>query len=235
MDSLFSDALITDSGEQNRDDQDWEQILGDTTQRAFLSETDPDAWNFMLVRVDDHNRTPQVVNQLNSFFEQEGIEARAWNWLEGAGMSAQLADTISIVFNVLLFIVAIVAVIIIMNTLVISVSERYGEIGTMRAIGARKGFVRKMITLETLMISIVFGLIGVVIGVIILLIFRAVGIEASNQFLQILLGGGVFRPMISTSAIFSSVLMLTAVGIVSSLYPVSVALKISPLEAMNKG
>jgi ABC-type antimicrobial peptide transport system permease subunit len=41
--------------------------------------------------------------------------------------------------------------------------------------------------------------------------------------------------MISTSAIFSSVLMLTAVGIVSSLYPVSVALKISPLEAMNKG
>lgn len=233
MDSLFSDSLTSDVKDSSG--QDWDQILGDTSQRAFLSETDPNAWNFMLVRVDDHNRTPQVINQLNDYFAQEGIEARAWNWLEGAGMSAQLADTISIVFNVLLFIVAIVAVIIIMNTLVISVSERFGEIGTMRAIGARKGFVRKMITLETLMISIVFGLVGVAIGIFILMIFRAVGIEASNQFLQILLGGGVFRPMVSSSAIFSSVLMLTAVGIVSSLYPVSVALKISPLEAMNKG
>jgi putative ABC transport system permease protein len=234
-DSLFSDSLLTESGTPDPSKQDWDQILGDTSQREFLSETDPNAWNFMLVRVDDHARTPQVISQLNDYFAQEGIEARAWNWLEGAGMSAQLADTISIVFNVLLFIVAIVAVIIIMNTLVISVSERFGEIGTMRAIGARKGFVRKMITLETLMISIVFGLVGVVIGILILMIFRAVGIEASNQFLQILLGGGVFRPMVSSSAIFSSVLMLTAVGIVSSLYPVSVALKISPLEAMNKG
>nr|MDA3833691.1 ABC transporter permease [Spirochaetales bacterium] len=72
-------------------------------------------------------------------------------------------------------------------------------------------------------------------GIGILLIFRVVGIEASNQFLQILLGGDVFRPMISGGAIISSVVMVSLVGIISSLYPVSVALKISPLEAMNKG
>jgi putative ABC transport system permease protein len=235
FDSLFSDTQVNESTQMGSQESDWDSILGDTSQRAFLSETDENAWNYLLVRVEDHNKTPQVIDELNTYFEQEGIEARAWNWLEGAGMSAQLADTLSIVFNVLLFIIAIVAVIIIMNTLVISVSERFGEIGTMRAIGARKGFVRKMITLETLMITVVFGFIGVLFGIIILMIFRGVGIEATNQFLQILLGGGVFRPMISGSAIFSSVLMVSFVGIVSSLYPVSVALKISPLEAMNKG
>ena len=53
-----------------------------------------------------------------------------------------------------------VAVIIMMNTLVISVIERTGEIGTMRALGARKGFVWKMFLVETLTIAVVFGLIG---------------------------------------------------------------------------
>jgi len=225
----------TDGSTETDDAAAWENILGDTSERAYLSETDPNAWNYLLVKVKNHDQTPRTVAQLNSWFEDQGIEARAWNWIDGAGMSAQMADTISIVFNVLIFIIAVVAVIIIMNTLVISVSERYGEIGTMRAIGARKGFVRRMISLETLMITIVFGAVGVVVGVVVLLILRTVGIEASNQFLQILLGGDVFRPMISGWAIVSSVIMVSLVGLVSSLYPVSVALKISPLEAMNKG
>ena len=79
------------------------------------------------------------------------------------------------------------------------------------------------------------GAIGVLLGSIVLLIMGAVGIEATNQFLQILLGGEVFRPQISASAIILSMIMMSIVGVVSSLYPVSVALKVSPLEAMNKG
>jgi len=216
------------------DDSAWLDILGDTSERAFLNATDPSAWNYLLVKVSDHGQSNKVIRQLNQYFKQEGIEARAWAWIDGAGMSAQLANTISIVFNILLFIIAVVALIVIMNTLVISVSERFGEIGTMRAIGAKKSFVRKMITWETLMISVVFGLLGVIIGIIALLIMRAVGIEASNQFMQILLGGQVFRPAISYSAIVSSLVTVSAIGVLASLYPVSVALKITPLEAMNK-
>jgi len=105
----------------------------------------------------------------------------------------------------------------------------------MRAIGAKKMFIRKMISLETLMITLVFGFIGVILGIIILLVIRGIGIQSTNQFLQILLGGDVFRPMISIPAILSSVGMVSLVGILASLYPVAVALKISPLEAMNKG
>ncbi len=210
-------------------------MLGDTSQRDVALEVDKNAWNYLLVKLYNSQDTAKVVSQLNKQFEKEGIEAVAYDWLEGAGISAQLANTLSIVFNVLIFIIAIVAVIIIMNTLVISVSERFGEIGTMRAIGAKKSFVRQMVTLETMIISLAFGLLGVIVGIIVIMIFRIVGIEATNQFLQILLGGSIFRPSISVSAIFSSVIAITLVGIIASLYPVSIALKVSPLEAMNKG
>ncbi len=64
---------------------------------------------------------------------------------------------IRIVFSVAILIVAIVAIIIIMNTLVISVIERTGEIGTMRALGAQKPFVWLMFLVETLTVTIVFG------------------------------------------------------------------------------
>ncbi len=237
-DSLFGDDLVSDA-ELITDDsvsteEDWLDILGDTSGRAYVNETDPNAWNYLLVKLDDNGHTNRVLKDLNTYFEDNDIDARAYEWIKGAGMSAKMADSMSIVFNVLLFIIAIVAVIVIMNTLVISVSERYGEIGTMRAIGAKKSFVRQMISIETLMITILFGIIGVIVGVIILLVMGAIGIEASNQFLQILLGGDVFRPQISGSAIILSMIMISIVGVISSLYPVSVALKVSPLEAMNK-
>jgi len=214
---------------------EWTGVLGDVSDRAALNETDPGAWNYLLVKVADTNMEKKVINTLNTYFSDNNIEAKAWNWIDGAGMSANLADVLSIVFNVLLFVIAIVAVIVIMNTLVISVSERYGEIGTMRAIGAKKSFVRQMISLETLMITLIFGIIGVVIGILIIVVLAAVGIQSSNQFMQILLGGDVFRPEISGMAIVVSLLTVSIVGLIASLYPVSVALKVSPLEAMNKG
>jgi putative ABC transport system permease protein len=232
---LVSDVVDTGTGFRDSDSGDWTDVLGDTSQRAFLNETDPNAWNYLLVKITDQNKADKVVNELNTYFKDNNIDAKAWNWLDGAGMSAKLADTLSIVFNVLLFIIAIVAVIVIMNTLVISVSERYGEIGTMRAIGAKKSFVRQMISLETLMITLVFGVVGVILGVIVVFVLRGVGIHATNQFMQILLGGDVFRPVVSTQAIFVSLITVSVVGLIASLYPVAVALKVSPLEAMNKG
>jgi ABC-type lipoprotein release transport system permease subunit len=230
-DSLFSDAS-TDEEEFAIDD--WDSILGDTSIRDFYNVTNPDGWHFMMVRLNNIKDTDKTIAQLNSYFDEREIEAKAWDWIDGAGMSAQLANTMKIAFNILILIVAIVAVIIIMNTLVISVTERIGEIGTMRAIGARKGFVRMMITWETIIISAFFGLLGIVLGAIIVGIMGAIGFTATNMFMQVLLGGTVFRPVLSLTAMGSSLLVITLVGIIASLYPVSVALKISPVTAMNE-
>ena len=146
---------------------------------------------------------------------------------------AKMSTGVKTVFNIIILIVAVVAVIIIMNTLVISVTERIAEIGTMRAIGAQKSFVRKMITIETILISGIFGTIGVLFGAVVLLILNLVGIPATNIFLQIIFGGEVLRPTLSLSAVVMSLVTVTVIGVVASLYPVSVALKIQPVKAMQ--
>lgn len=220
---------------QASDEEYWTNILGDTSLRSALNETNPDAWNYLLIKVADTTMEKRVIEDLNSYFLANGIEAKAWSWIDGAGVSATLANSVSIIFNTLVIIIAIVAVIVIMNTLVISVSERSAEIGTMRAIGAKKSFIRSMISLETVMITIVFGVAGILIGVIVLLFLGALGIEATNPFLQMLLGGDLFRPAISIMAIITSFVSVLVVGLIASLYPVAVALRTSPREAMNKG
>ena len=120
-----------------------------------------------------------------------------------------------------------------MNTLVISVIERTGEIGTMRALGAQKGFVRKMFFIETLTIALVFGAIGTILALGAVGILNAVHIQATNAFLEILFAGKVLHTSVSLASVLSSLILMILVAVLAHLYPVSLALKIEPVRAMQ--
>ncbi len=198
-----------------------------------VSGVDPDSWHYILVRLDDERQSSRAAEALNREFEAVGLDLIAFEWLEGAGQVASLTFALRTVFTVLVVLVAIVAVIIIMNTLVISVTERIAEVGTMRAIGAQKAFVRRMIVMETLMIAGVFGAVGIAAGVAITTLIGAVGIESENQIAQIFMGGPTLNPVVSLGSILSSLAAVVVAGVTSSLYPVAVALRIEPVAAMH--
>jgi ABC-type antimicrobial peptide transport system permease subunit len=67
----------------------------------------------------------------------------------------------------------------------------------------------------------------------VLAVISAVGIPASNEFLQILFAGPELRPELDPAAIWQSLLVTIGIGILAHLYPVSVALKISPRRAID--
>jgi putative ABC transport system permease protein len=172
-DALFSGSLVSEANtvKQKHSEKDLLNILGDKTSNP-KEQNDSGAWHFLILKLKDPGQTERVRAELTKYFAAENIAADTQGWVEGAGVMASMTTGIKTVFNIIVLIVAVVAVIIIMNTLVISVTERLAEIGTMRAIGAQKGFVRKIITLETAIISGVFGLIGIVAGCLILLIYK---------------------------------------------------------------
>ena len=209
-------------------------ILGDTSKRKELAKTDSGAWHFLLVKVKNTRSINRVIKKLNDYFRQNEIEARATDWIDAAGMTASLANNIKLIFNIVILIIAIVAIIIIMNTIVISVTERISEIGTMRAIGAQKSFVRRMIMAETTMISLVFGAIGIVLGALVLAFLNLRGIPAPNIFFEVIFGGKVLHPILSLSSVVGSLVVVVIIGVVASLYPVAIALKIQPVQAMQR-
>ncbi len=106
----------------------------------------------------------------------------------------------------------------IMNIMLVSVTERTREIGIRMAIGARSSAVRTQFLIESIVLSLTGGIIGILLGVIV-----SVTIPA-------LLG---WPTLVSTAAIIGSVIFSAAVGIFFGYYPARKAAGLDPIEALR--
>ena len=240
-DDLFGGDLfgggggLFDQAPTGNADLDLDNILGDVD-RAGLSAAsfDSDRWHFLITKAPSDTGHVALLAELRGLAADIGsVSVNDWQW--AAGGTITLVISLQVIFNVVVIVISIVSIIIIVNTLVISITERIPEIGTIRAIGGKRRFVRKLITRETLVITVAFGLIGIIVGSLIIGITAAIGIRSDSFFLQILLGSEIFRPSISIAAILSSLIGVMLMGWIASLYPVRMATRIAPVKAMQRG
>src|SRR3954451_17156595 len=84
---------------------------------------------------------------------------------EVVDQAASFLDVILTILNVLLGLTILVAVLGVINTLLLSIYERTREIGLIRAIGMGRGQTGRMITVESVLISVFGALLGIVAGV----------------------------------------------------------------------
>jgi len=200
--------------------------------RAVKAEVVP-AWQFLLIRVKPGASSARLLSDLSAFSKQIGDGDRVQDWVAGAGKVARTAVTIRLAFDLLVAVVAVVVVMIMMNVLIISVNERLYEIGTLRAIGAKRRVVRNMILYETAFLAVIAGAAGLAIGLVVLLLLGKSGIRAPNLFFEALFGGQVLKPMVSAGAAIRAFLWILAMGLGASWYPTIVALRIEPVIAMR--
>lgn len=73
-------------------------------------------------------------------------------------------DTLLNLIRALLILAIVIALLGVVNTLVLSISERTREIGLMRAIGMHRGQLRQIVAAESMIISAIGALLGVVLG-----------------------------------------------------------------------
>lgn len=203
-----------------------------TAQPGVKAEVTP-AWQFLLVRVKPGAGSSRLLSDLSAFSKQIGDGDRVQDWIAGAGKVARTAVTIRLAFDLLVAVVAVVVVMIMMNVLIISVNERLYEIGTLRAIGAKRRVVRNMILYETTFLAVIAGATGLVIGIAVLLLLGKFGIRAPNLFFEALFGGQVLKPMVSAGAAIRAFLWIFVMGLGASCYPTIVALRIEPVTAMR--
>jgi putative ABC transport system permease protein len=105
-----------------------------------------------------------------------------------------------------------------MNIMLVSVTERTREIGTRKALGAKKSTIAMQFFMETLVIGQLGGMFGVVFGILI-----GYGIAAAMSF----------QFAIPWLAIFSAFVVCFIVAIASGSYPAIKAAKLDPIEALR--
>ncbi len=111
----------------------------------------------------------------------------------------------------------------IMNIMLVSVTERTREIGLRKAIGARRRDILVQFLAETIVLSLMGGIIGIALA---WAISQLIGAIAANA-------GNPIRPQIGLDSILLATLFSMAVGLLFGLYPANRAAGLQPVEALR--
>ena len=106
----------------------------------------------------------------------------------------------------------------IMNIMLVSVTERTKEIGIRMAIGAKPSDIRFQFLIESFLLSIIGGLIGVFIGIV------------GAEIVQI---SGIMTVSISMFSIILSLGFSGAIGVLFGYYPAYKASLLNPIDALR--
>jgi len=194
--------------------------------------SDP-AWNLLLVRLKGETAAGGAA-RLDSLFKQRHLPARALTWDKAVGVIGSLAMLIRGALLGFVGLLFVVAGIVIANTLAMSALERTTEIGMMRAVGATRTFIARLMMSETAMLAAVFGGLGVVSGALLVAVVPHLGITTGNDLLQMVYGGEVFHPLLRPQDLVACFLELGLVVALASLYPMKLAASITPLDAIAR-
>jgi putative ABC transport system permease protein len=107
--------------------------------------------------------------------------------------------------------------------MLVSVTERTKEIGLRKAVGAKKRDIMTQFLIESSLLSVIGGAVGIVLGWILSAVVRR--IAAGSDFL--------LEPAITLNAILLATLFSAAVGLFFGIYPANRAAQLEPIEALR--
>jgi len=133
------------------------------------------------------------------------------------GLRDRLFGTIFIVAIAVPFIALVVGAIVIMNIMLVSVTERTKEIGIRKSLGARKMDILKQFLVEAVALSTIGGAVGIFLAWVVGLIVTTL----------------IFPTYLSIWAIAGALAASGAAGIASGLFPAWRAARLDPIEALR--
>jgi putative ABC transport system permease protein len=189
------------------------KILGrDRVQIAYVSAISQDA------TYTAQDQITELLRQRHKLTANEPSDFTVRNMTDIAEAANETSKTMTILLACIAGVSLLVGGIGIMNIMLVSVTERTREIGIRMAIGARSSAVRTQFLIESIVLSLTGGTIGIVLGIVLSLAIPA------------FLG---WPTLVSFMAIVGSVLFSGAVGIFFGYYPARKAAALDPIEALR--
>jgi ABC-type lipoprotein release transport system permease subunit len=183
--------------------------------------------------LEDPARLDETRAAIEARIAQDGLNLQVVNWQQAAGLLGQFILVIRAVLTVAIAIIFLVAMVIINNSMVMATMDRVGEIGTMRAIGAHRRWVVGVFLLETLLLGVIAGGAGAAAGVGLVQWLGQQGLPAASDALVVLFAGPRLYPAWSATDVLFGLVVVTLVGLASTLYPAVLASRIQPVVAMQ--
>jgi len=206
-------------------DQDDTAVIPYTTaQRKLLGQQIPSINQAMVSSISQEaigvtqRQITELLRQRHKIGPGESDDFMVRNLTDAAQQFTQLTTIMTLLLGSIAAISLVVGGIGIMNIMLVSVTERTREIGIRMAVGARPNYVRLQFLTESLVLSLMGGLIGVLIGG---------GIAALvSRILN-------WPTLVSGLSVLISFAFATVIGIFFGYYPAHKAAALDPIEALR--
>lgn len=172
-------------------------------------------------------KTPEQRSELGGQIDELlASEYPAFQSLSNEQVKKQIKDQVNQVFAIFYVIMAVailVSLLGVVNTLLMSVLERTREIGLLRAVGSSRWQVRRMIVIESLMITAAGAALGLIVGMALGWAFVG-GISSGSQNVD-------FHPPIAV--IVTVAILSVLAGMLAAISPARRAAKMNVIEALS--
>ncbi|MBL7827136.1 MAG: ABC transporter permease [Saprospiraceae bacterium] len=196
---------------------------------SLLSETDlhkspPD----MTLEVGKTEDVPVMKEQVKSWLKQEFGEGEKDFEVMTNEFWVDQTQKGFLIFRIVMGLIIGISVVVggvgVMNVLLISVNERTQEIGLRKAVGARKGDIRRLFLAESITVAAFGSMVGLILGA----GFAMAVIPIIRLFVEV-----PFQAVLTWNTFFVICVVAILVGIIFGTYPAVKAAKLDPVEALR--
>jgi ABC-type antimicrobial peptide transport system permease subunit len=151
------DTAITSTGRRLREE--------DLIKRVYTqTEVDDGVVLNAAVMLKDPQRITEVLARIAALNEKDNLGIKAVSWQKASGLLGQIINVFRALLFVAVAIIFFIAMIIINNAMMMATIQRTQVIGTMRAIGAQRSLILSMVLVESVVLGVLFGGLGMLAG-----------------------------------------------------------------------
>lgn len=136
-----------------------------------------------------------------------------------------ILTTISFIVGGLILLSGVIGII---NIMLIVVKERTKEIGIRRALGATPWDIRKQILTESVVLSLIAGMAGIIFSTFVIMIVNSL-LDNIPDPSEVMFA----NPTISLSIVVAALIILIASGLIAGFIPAQTAIKTKPIDALR--
>ena len=174
-----------------------------------------------------------IAASVTAALAREGVAARAYTWEDVGGPFIGGMIVTRFVGGILHVVLAIIAAAGVLNTALMSVFERTREIGTIRALGTRRGRVVALFLLEGLLLGLLGALGGALLGAGLISWFARHGIPAFSEAQRYSYGGDYLYPALYWPDLVTVPGVMVVLSVLAALGPALMAARLRPAEALR--
>lgn len=151
---------------------------------------------------------------------------------EGADFIMQLEGVLNLVTVIAVMILFFIILIGVVNSLRMTIKERTREIGTVRAIGMQRKDIRNQFVMETLLLTFISCLAGIIVGVIVMYGLSAIDLDMNNA-LSMILKDGHLNFKLNPIGIFLNFILIMFIALLTAYFPARRAANMKAVDALR--